>query len=67
VSCYTRHLEEFLPAEPGPLDKRALDRAVRDLLDLPAADCPVVWQEVKDRRQDPAFGPALRERIGEVA
>jgi hypothetical protein len=55
VSCYTRHLVEFLPADPSAADKRALDKVVRGVLDMGIADCPDVWEEVKARRADPAF------------
>jgi hypothetical protein len=69
VSCYTRHLDEFLPAEPTAADKRALDGVVREVLAMPepAFDCPDVWNEVKARREDPDFQAAVRVRLGEVA
>ncbi len=55
MSCYTRHLEEFLPPSLGPEDQRALDGAVRVYLGMPDADCPEVWAVVKERRDEPAF------------
>jgi hypothetical protein len=61
VSCYTRHLDEFLPAEPSAADKRALDRAIRKVLDMPEADCPDVWEQVKARRDDPYFAQRVEE------
>jgi hypothetical protein len=55
MSCYTRHLEALLPPDPGPQDKRALDRAVRQVVGLTDAGCPDVWAAVKDRRDDASF------------
>jgi hypothetical protein len=65
MSCYTRHLEEFLPGSPTSEDKRALDRAVRDSLGMADADCPEVWATVKERRDDPAFADAVRVALRE--
>ena len=39
MSCYTRHLEEFLPAKPTSEDSSALDGAVRVYLGMSNADC----------------------------
>jgi hypothetical protein len=61
VSCYTRHLGDWLPPEPSWEDRRALDAAVRSELGLAEADCPEVWAAVEaDRgRLDARFaGPA---------
>jgi len=60
VSCYTRHLTEFLPAEPTAAAKRALDARVRDVLGMGDADCPEVWARVKDERE--RLATALAER-----
>jgi len=60
VSCYTRHLTEFLPAEPSAADKRALDAAVREVLGMRDADCPEVWEAVKANRE--LLATALQER-----
>jgi hypothetical protein len=61
VSCYTRHLEDLLPAAPSAADKRVLDKAVRRVLGLPQADCPEVWAEVRARREQPAFINSMLE------
>jgi len=61
VSCYTRHLDEFLPADPSAADKRALDQAIRKVLDMRDADCPDVWEQVKARRDDPYFAKRVEE------
>jgi hypothetical protein len=66
VSCYTRHLTELLPADPSAADKRALDRAIREILDMPEADCPDVWEEVKSRREDPYFVTRVEELAARV-
>jgi hypothetical protein len=66
VSCYTRHLTELLPADPSAADKRALDRAIREVLDMPEADCPEVWEEVKSRREDPYFVTRVEEVTARV-
>ena len=64
MSCYTRHLDAFLPAAPSPQDERALDRAVRGAFHAaPGVDCPDVWAEVKLRRQVPALGAAVRAEL----
>ena len=60
MSCYTRHLGAFLPAEPSPGDKRALDAAIRSVLDMRDAHCPEVWAQVKVRRDHPAFADQVR-------
>ena len=66
MSCYTRHLTELLPADPTAADKRALDRAIREVLDMPEADCPDVWEEVKARREDPYFVTRVEETAARV-
>ena len=65
MSCYTRHLEEFLPPSPTPEDKRALDGAVRVYLGMPDADRPEVWATVKERRAEPAFADGVRAAMRE--
>ncbi len=66
MSCYTRHLDEYLPASPTSADTRAVDGAIRDVLAMPSPrfHCPEVWTEVKVRREDPAFQAAVRSRLG---
>ena len=61
MSCYTRHLEDLPPAAPSAVDKRALDKAVRQVLGMADADCPEVWTEFKARRERPAFISAVLE------
>jgi len=51
VSCYTRHLGDWLPPDPTWLDRRALDEAVRAELHMEDADCPDVWEAVKAKRE----------------
>ena len=65
MSCYTRHLEEFLRDSPTSEDKRMLDRAVRGFLGVADADCPEVWAAVKERRDEPAFADAMRVALRE--
>jgi hypothetical protein len=65
MSCYTRHLEEFLPSTPTAEDKRALDGAVRVYLEMSDADCPEVWAVVKERRDEPAFADGVRAAMRE--
>jgi hypothetical protein len=62
VSCYTRHLGELLPADPSAADKRALDRAIREVLGMVGADCPDVWEEVKARRSETHFVARVEDR-----
>ena len=50
MSCYTRHLGDWLPPDPTWLDRRALDEAVRAELHVPSADCPEVWAALKAKR-----------------
>jgi hypothetical protein len=65
MTCYTRHLEEFLPDDPTPADKRVLDEAIRRALNIPAGeDCPVVWARVRERRADPSFADELHRQLG---
>jgi hypothetical protein len=65
MSCYTRHLEEFLPASSTSADRRTLDGAVRVYLGMPNADCPEVWAVVKERRDEPAFVDGIRAAMRE--
>ena len=51
MSCYTRHLGDWLPPDPTWLDRRALDEAVRAELGMADADCPEVWEAVKADRE----------------
>jgi hypothetical protein len=66
MTCYTRHLEEFLPPTAAPEDKQALDGAVRVYLEMPDADCPEVWAAVKERRDEPAFADGVRAAMREI-
>jgi hypothetical protein len=65
MSCYTRHLDEFLPASSTSAARRALDGAVRVYLGMPNGDCPDVWAAVKERPDDPAFGDGIRAAMRE--
>ena len=65
MSCYTRHLEEFLPTSPTAGDKAALDDAVRVYLGMEHADCPEVWAAVKERREQAAFANGVRVAMRE--
>jgi hypothetical protein len=64
VSCYTRHLDELLPASPRPEHKHALDEAIREALGMAGADCPEVWERVKIRRNDDEFLAFVTSRMG---
>jgi hypothetical protein len=58
MSCYTRHLHDLLEEagmDINPGNKKRLDSAIREVLDLQAEDCPVVWDQVKPRRDDQEF------------
>lgn len=50
MSCYTRHLAPILN-EAGIADTRtnreAVDHVLRELLGMPHAKCPEVWDELK--------------------
>ena len=50
MSCYTRHLGDWLPPDPTWLDRRALDEALREELGMADADCREVWSTVKANR-----------------
>ena len=50
MSCYTRHVGDWLPPDPTWLDRRALDEALREELGMADADCPEVWSAVKTNR-----------------
>ena len=63
MSCYTRHLADLLPDEPAPVDRYALDGAVRRVLGLEDAECPEVWAAAKRRRDDRAFASAVRAEL----
>ncbi|MGH2594771.1 MAG: hypothetical protein ACRDH7_02270 [Actinomycetota bacterium] len=65
MSCYTRHLEDWLPPDPTADDKRSLDRVIRGHLGMADADCPEVWAIVKERRDEPAFANAVRSAMEE--
>ncbi len=65
MSCYTRHLDEFLPARSTSAVRRALDGAVRVYLGMPNADRPDIWAVVKERRDDPAFVDGIRAAMRE--
>ncbi len=51
MSCYTRHLGDWLPPDPTWLDRRALDEAVRAELGMADADCPDVWSALRANRE----------------
>jgi len=65
MSCYTRHLEEFLPPAPTTEEPRALDGAVRVYLGMSNADRLDVWAAVKQRCDDPAFAEGVRVAMRE--
>jgi hypothetical protein len=60
VSCYTRHLDDLMPAGLRPEARRRLDAAVRQVVGMPDQDCPEVWEVVKRRRSsDAGFADAV--------
>ena len=65
MSCYTRHLDEYLPPSPTADEKGKLDDAVRVYLGMEEADCPEVWAAVKERREEPAFANGIRAAMRE--
>ena len=64
MSCYTRHLGDWLPAQPEQSDKRDLDGAIRRVLGMEEADCPDVWAKVRARRDEPDFAGSVRDEMG---
>ena len=72
MSCYLRHLGHVMekagvyPA--GKEERRRVDRAMREIVDMPGAKCGEVWKEVKKRMHQPAgaeeLAARLRERTG---
>ena len=62
MSCYTRHLGDWLPPEPTWADRRALDAVVRSELGLADADCPEVWEAV-EQQLDSGLGDRVRAKL----
>jgi hypothetical protein len=65
MSCYTRHLDEFLPPSSTSAARRALDDAFRVYLGMPNADCPEVWAVGKERRDGPPSLVGVRAAMRE--
>lgn len=67
VSCYLRHLggvmEKAGVTPAGKEERRRVDRAVREIVDMPGAKCNEVWKEVKKRLQEPAGEEELARRL----
>ena len=66
MSCYTRHLDEYLPSSPTAEDKGKLGDAVRVYLGMEDADCPEVWAAVRELREQPAFANGVRAAMREI-
>ena len=66
MSCYTRHLSELLAGAGVPATsdyRQALDGLLRRHLHVEGLDCPLVWQEIKRRRADPAAWKSLQAYV----
>lgn len=58
MSCYTRHLLDYLVdagLDQNKENKKLLDQAVRKVLEMPDDGCPEVWKRVKEARVEPEF------------
>ena len=72
MSCYFRHMKEEIE-EAGitvtNANKKEIDRAIHELVDVAYKDCSPTWKAVKEHiRKDPeareAFITALKEKTG---
>ncbi len=52
MSCYFRHIKDIL-TEAGinvtPHNKKQLDRAIHDIVEVPFKDCPTAWRKLKEQ------------------
>jgi len=50
MSCYFRHLKDIL-AEAGievtPSNKKQIDRAIHNIVEVTYKDCPTAWKKLK--------------------
>lgn len=67
MSCYLRHMGNIMEkAGVTPSNKeerRRVDRAVREIMQMPRAKCPEVWKAVKERLQQPEGEAELVARL----
>jgi len=50
MSCYFRHLKDILSEagiEVTPGNKRQLDQAIHDAVEVTYKDCPATWRRLK--------------------
>ena len=50
MSCYFRHLKDILSEagiEVTPSNKKQIDRAIHDIVEVTYKDCPATWQKLK--------------------
>lgn len=63
MSCYFRHMKEILiqvGIEVTPQNKKAVDQALHELVDVPYKACPAAWKAIKEKYlADPAGREAL--------
>lgn len=52
MSCYFRHLKDILSEagiEVTPGNKRQLDQAIHDAVEVTYKDCPATWRRLKQQ------------------
>jgi len=50
MSCYFRHLKDILSEagiEVTPSNKKQIDQAIHDIVEITYKDCPATWQKLK--------------------
>ena len=50
MSCYFRHLKDVLNEagiEVTPSNKKQVDRAIHDIVEVACKDCPATWKKLK--------------------
>jgi hypothetical protein len=50
MSCYFRHLKEILieaGIEVTPRNKKQIDQAIHDIVEVNYKDCPTTWKKLK--------------------
>ncbi len=52
MSCYFRHIKDILNEagiEVTSSNKKQLDQAIHDILEVPYKDCPTAWRKLKEQ------------------
>ena len=52
MSCYFRHIKDILTEagiEVTSSNKKQLDRAIHDIVEVPYKDCPTAWAKLKEQ------------------